>query len=109
KADDRVRFVPVSLVEARRRLRAQERAIETLRPELTYRVAPSAAAPSPILARHAAGDDRPEVVIRQDGDANVLVEYGPPVLDLALRFRAHALMQALAARRLPGVIDVTPG
>jgi len=109
KADDSVRFVPVSLVEARRRLRAQERAIETLRAEPTTLVAPSVASPSPILARHPAGDDRPEVVIRQDGDANVLVEYGPPVLDLALRFRAHALMQALAARRLPGVIDVTPG
>jgi urea carboxylase len=48
-------------------------------------------------------------VIRQDGDAALLVEYGPPVLDLGLRFRVHALTEALAARRLPGIIDLTPG
>jgi urea carboxylase len=49
------------------------------------------------------------VVIRQDGDDNVLVEYGPMVLDLGLRFRVHALMQELQRRRLPGVVDLTPG
>jgi len=115
KADDHVRFNPVSLAEARRRLSVQERAIETLRAEPTYRRAPSTpstpstSSSSPILVSRPAERDRPAIVIRQDGDANVLVEYGPPVLDLALRFRAHALMQALAARRLPGVVDVTPG
>jgi urea carboxylase len=109
KADDSVRFTPVSLAEARRRLQAQERAIETLRAETTTLHPPAGAAASPVLARHAAADDRPEIVIRQDGDANLLVEYGPPVLDLALRFRVHALMNALAARKLPGVVDVTPG
>ena len=46
------------------------------------------------------------------GDDNLLVEYGPLVLDLALRFRVHALMQALeraVAQQLPGIIDLTPG
>jgi urea carboxylase len=109
KADDSVRFVPVSLAEARRRLLAQERGIETLRAEPAYPLPPSTATPSPILADQPAAGDRPAVVIRQDGDANLLVEYGPPVLDLALRFRVHALMNALAARKLPGVVDVTPG
>ena len=36
KADDTVRFAPVSLVEARRRLQAQERGIDTLRADATY-------------------------------------------------------------------------
>ena len=66
--------------------------------------ASTALAPSPSRAvadparssAEAAG--RPAVVIRQDGDANLLVEYGPLVLDLGLRFRVHALMQAFAAR-----------
>jgi urea carboxylase len=53
------------------------------------------------------------VVIRQDGDDNLLIEYGPPVLDLGLRFRVHALMQALQARSVPGtldgILDLTPG
>ncbi len=39
----------------------------------------------------------------------MLVEFGPPVLDLELRFRVHALMQALEAKRLTSVIDLTPG
>jgi urea carboxylase len=109
KADDTVRFVPVSLVEARRRLQAQQRAIETLRPDATYAFAGARPAASPLLATRAESPGRPAVVIRQDGDANVLVEYGAAVLDLGLRFRVHALMQAVAARRLPGVVDVTPG
>jgi len=109
KADDSVRFVPVSLAEARRRLAIQEREIDSLRAESAYALLPSPPALSPILARSEARADRPAVVIRQDGDANILIEYGPPVLDLALRFRVHALMQALAARALPGIIDVTPG
>ncbi len=33
----------------------------------------------------------------------------PPELDLVLRFRAHALMQALERKHLHGVIDLTPG
>jgi urea carboxylase len=109
KAGDSVRFVPVSLAEARRRLLTQDREVDTLRADATYALLPAPAARSPILATSDATADRPAVVIRQDGDANVLIEYGPPVLDLGLRFRVHALMQALAARALPGIIDVTPG
>ncbi|UZN04091.1 urea carboxylase [Cellulomonas sp. S1-8] len=51
----------------------------------------------------------PEVVYLRGADDNVLVEYGPPVLDLGLRLRVHALAEALGARDLPGVVDVTPG
>src|SRR6185436_393595 len=109
KADDSVRFVPVSLAEARRRWTIQEREVETLRAESAYALLPSPAPRSPIHARSEDAPGRPAVVIRQDGDANILIEYGPPVLDLGLRFRVHALMQALMARALPGVIDVTPG
>ena len=58
---------------------------------------------SPILAR---GDD---VVYRRQGDANLLVEFGTMSLDIGLRLKAHGLMQALEALRLPGVVDLTPG
>ncbi|MBV9511888.1 MAG: carboxyltransferase domain-containing protein, partial [Caulobacteraceae bacterium] len=54
-------------------------------------------------------DHRPEVAYRRQGDRHLLVEYGPIVLDLELRLRVHALMQALQAEGLPGVIDITPG
>ncbi|RZL09521.1 MAG: urea carboxylase [Rubrivivax sp.] len=73
---------------------------------------------SPILQErparldHARGE-QPARCIRQAGDRYLLVEYGPLELDLTLRFRAHALMTALAAERdkgrLPGIVDLTPG
>ncbi|HEY0833375.1 MAG TPA: urea carboxylase [Azospirillum sp.] len=56
-----------------------------------------------------ATETRPAVVYRRAGDAYLLVEYGPLVLDLTLRFRAHALQQWLAAQGLPGILDLTPG
>jgi urea carboxylase len=49
------------------------------------------------------------VCYRRASDKYLLVEYGPLVLDLALRFRVHALMQWLEARHIPGIIDLTPG
>ena len=54
-------------------------------------------------------EDRPSVTYRRDGDSNVLVEYGPMTLDLALRMRVHALQETLAAHAPDGILDVTPG
>jgi urea carboxylase len=62
-----------------------------------------------VLHRIAPRGAAPGVVYRRSGEARVLVEYGPPVLDLELRLRVHALMQALAAAALDGVLDITPG
>ncbi|MEY9835255.1 5-oxoprolinase/urea amidolyase family protein [Streptacidiphilus sp. EB103A] len=62
-----------------------------------------------ILARTPEGVDRPAVGYRRSGDDNLLVEYGPMQLDLALRMRVHALAEALAALDLAGVVDLTPG
>jgi len=73
------------------------------------RRAPSLAQLSPILGRIPAQGHRPEVVYRRQGDRNLLVEYGPIVLDLELRLRVHALMLELQAMDLAGVIDITPG
>ena len=81
KAGDTVRFVPVSLEEARRRLTIQEREIDSLRAESAYALLPSPPALSPVSRASCATSDgvpgRPAVVIRQDGDANILIEYGP--------------------------------
>jgi len=48
------------------------------------------------------------VTYRRQGDANLLVEYGPMTLDIGLRLRVHLLMEAVAQAGLP-VIDLTPG
>ncbi|MEO8490176.1 urea carboxylase [Pseudomonas sp.] len=55
------------------------------------------------------GDDDTRLVARLAGDTHLLLEIGAAELDLVLRFRGHALMQALEARALHGVIDLTPG
>ncbi|MDG6398388.1 urea carboxylase [Pseudomonas quasicaspiana] len=62
---------------------------------------------SPIVLDIGADDTR--LVARLSGDTHLLLEIGSPELDLVLRFRGHALMQALEAKHLQGVIDLTPG
>ncbi|ENH6339646.1 5-oxoprolinase/urea amidolyase family protein [Burkholderia vietnamiensis] len=62
-----------------------------------------------VLHRDPDAGDGIGVVYRRSGDSNLLIEYGPPVLDLNLRFRVHALMSWLEANRLPGIVDLTPG
>jgi urea carboxylase len=64
---------------------------------------------SPILHRIPPSTTSVGVVYRQDGDKYLLVEYGPLVLDLNLRFRVHALMTYVEANQPPGIIDLTPG
>ncbi|MFJ2536125.1 urea carboxylase [Pseudomonas sp. NPDC087614] len=62
---------------------------------------------SPVVLELGQGDRR--LVARVCGDTHLLLEIGEPELDLVLRFRAHALMQALESKSLHGVIDLTPG
>ncbi|MCD2112262.1 urea carboxylase [Rhodococcus rhodochrous] len=100
---DSLRFVPVT----------DEGAVE-------LRNSAARGADLPPVARQSAPDggrlgriepflDHPEVVYLRGGDDNILVEYGDMVLDLGLRMWVHALSEALAATRLPGIVDVTPG
>ena len=100
---DTVRFVPIGQDDA-----AAMRAVRA-RPQAAPRRLPPAARDDGVLGRRPAGDDAPEVTYRRSGDDNLLVEYGPMVLDLGLRMRVHALAQRLAADGLEGVIDLTPG
>jgi len=82
-----------------------------LRPGDTVRFAPVAVDGSPrvdivdggVLARD--GD----ITYRRSGDDNLLVEFGPMQLDLALRMRVHALMEAVAEEGPEGITDLTPG
>src|SRR5206468_2591566 len=78
--------------------------IGQLRPGDLIRFYPSGGGMTPAILRQAPG-----VVCRAAGDRYLLVEYGPNVLDLNLRFRVHALEQQLRAAALPGIVDVTPG
>ncbi len=64
---------------------------------------------SPILGEISETQDQIKVVYRQAGDKYLLVEYGPLMLDLNLRFRVHALMQWLEQKNIKGILDLTPG
>ncbi|WP_155057554.1 5-oxoprolinase/urea amidolyase family protein [Streptomyces blattellae] len=50
-----------------------------------------------------------DVTYHRSGDDSILVEFGPMQLDLALRMRVHALMEAIAGESLDGITDLTPG
>jgi urea carboxylase len=102
-----VRFRPLTLAQARSLADTQAAALagQILHPRATAQALPDAA----VLHRVPAQGERVEVVVRRAGDAYVLVEFGPLQLDLALRFQVHALMTALQARRLDGIVDLTPG
>ncbi|MEM5339309.1 urea carboxylase [Paraburkholderia azotifigens] len=108
KAGDKVRFVPVGIAAARAAAHARLQEVSTL---TAHAVSPDKDAPtslqSPIVLNVGDGDER--LVARLSGDTHLLLEIGPPELDLVLRFRGHALMQSLEALQLPGVIDLTPG
>ncbi len=100
---DSVRFVRVTQEEALRLSAAVDRHVELL------------TMPAPAL-----GPDEGEpailqqlpssqVVVRASGDRYLLIEFGEPVLDINLRFRVYALMQALESTAVNGIIDLTPG
>ncbi|MHB1530623.1 urea carboxylase [Acidithiobacillus sp.] len=104
-----LRFVPVSLEEAARLECAQDAALESLSTFLDPPLAAAPALASPIVARCGTPQHPVGVAYRVAGDKYLLVEYGPLVLDLELRFRVHALVENLRMRNLPGIIDLTPG
>jgi len=123
---DLVRFRAISLAQARALERDLDAAIESLSGEWPG-LPEDAEREDPILVAQTAPfghgsekqwtdtEPRPEgavacpTIYRADGDKYLLVEYGPNVLDLNLRFRVHALETMLRAANLAGVLDITPG
>ncbi|OYX67287.1 MAG: urea carboxylase [Sphingomonadales bacterium 32-64-17] len=102
---NRLRFVPVDIETAEA---ANREPLAFGKPEVAES-GKAVADLSPVLAQTDASGHRPRTVYRQQGDRNILVEYGPIVLDLELRIRVHALMTVLEAQGLAGVIDIVPG
>lgn len=108
KPGDRIRFVPIDLHHANELEEVQLREIATLVPALQPGITTGESSPA-ILDRIESSNERTEVCYRIAGEDNILVEYGPMVLDLNLRFRVHALMEWLKQKQIDGIIDLTPG
>ncbi|MFU8838413.1 MAG: urea carboxylase [Thiohalomonadaceae bacterium] len=111
KPGDRVRFMPLDAATAHQLDLARARLLDTLQPQaqLDLNTPPMCLIGTPILAEVAATAQQPKVVCRQAGDSYVLLEYGENVLDLRARFRVHALMEALKARKQAGIEELSPG
>jgi urea carboxylase len=109
KPGDRIRFREMSFDEALALEQRQDAFIRDWSDALLSGPVFSAQRGSPVLFEAAARGDRPKTVFRQAGDKYILVEYGENVLDLNLRFRIHALMEALQAGAVPGVLELSPG
>ncbi|WPN76088.1 urea carboxylase [Pseudomonas germanica] len=116
KAGDRIQFIPVNLKTARDLACQWDNcgswlASDGARPDTALTSSLASQLPqdlvSPVVLELGQGDVR--LVARVSGDTHLLLEIGEPELNLVLRFRAHALMQALESKTLHGVIDLTPG
>jgi urea carboxylase len=108
RAGDKIRFEPISIEDAVVLEQAQIQQLASLS-EQAHHVTPLSQRGAPILDILSEEEVGEEVVYRAAGDHFLLVEYGPKVLNIRLRFRAHALMQWLQANPLPGLRELTPG
>lgn len=107
RAGDKIRFVAVTEEYAQQLEQHRQNVLRGL--QATENIDERSKRAPAILAslkqdQHASG-----VVYRCAGDNYVLVEYGPLILDINLRFRVHALWQWLNSEKIPSIIDITPG
>lgn len=118
KPGDTVQFKQISLAQAEALEREQEKLITRLFKSLHH----NGDAPSTMPSLSTAGSDKGEdavlcrdedrdipVCYRRAGEDYLLVEFGPQMLDLDLRVKAHLLMERLHAEQDPAIIDLTPG
>jgi urea carboxylase len=111
KPGDKVRFIRVTPEQAVTMRDALESSFDGTR-NAEPLIAPVQTAEgdrSPAIAGEGAYSDGTRVLFRRAGDDYLLAEFGDMVLDITLRFKVHALMQAIERAALPGVIDLTPG
>lgn len=110
KAGDKVEFVPIDLVTAKQLELAQRQQISSFAvPEPLICQAQSLSELNAIAARIDGREHGVQVVYRPAGDKYLLVEYGPQIIDLRLRFRVHALMESIQQQLPQGVLELTPG
>ncbi|MCW2622814.1 MAG: Urea carboxylase [Frankiales bacterium] len=105
---DEVRLVPVTPEEAER-LGAERRELLGGRPGSRPAAPPTSPDRPPALLSLPAEGDRPALTVRRSGDHHLLVEAGPPVLDLAVRWQVHLLALAVRDLALPGLVETVEG
>lgn len=111
---DTVRLAVVTPAEAADANRARTALLTDPRAAMVARARPAARRPPPSLCDTPlvalpARAHAPALTIRRAGDHHVLVEAGPPVLDLRVRVWTHLLANALRAAGPAGVREVVEG
>ncbi|RZU99205.1 urea carboxylase [Spiribacter vilamensis] len=106
---DRIRFRVVDRDEAAMADAERTAMITTLQPPTPRHTATLTNPPDPVALHRPDRRHAPRVSYRVAGDRYLLVEYGPMMLDLGLRFRVQALLDWLSQRPVPGIIEMTPG
>ncbi|WP_062063362.1 urea carboxylase [Cellvibrio sp. OA-2007] len=113
KPGDKIRFKRLSFDAALALELSIDRAIENLSVQppvlLAPIVKPENTISDCIVAALPPEGSRPLVSYRQAGDKYILLEYGDNILELSLRLRVYALMEALKAAPINGVIELSPG
>jgi urea carboxylase len=107
KAGANIRFQPVSIEVAQQCELAQIAAIE--KGQYAEQAVASTLPDNAIIRSIEKTALNEQVVFRASGEDYLLVEYGQQVLDVALRFRVHALMLALQEMNVTGIQELTPG
>jgi urea carboxylase len=111
KADDKIRFYPISVEQANELERQQIENIQNFAEasKVVETIEPIQEVVSTILAQREPTELSPKTVYRQAGDSYILLEYGENVLDLALRLRVHQLIQMIRDAKIAGVLELSPG
>lgn len=111
KAGDEIQFVAVEVEAATDIERHQQDLLSGLSSNKPIEQSVSNTIPKNKNAIYSCLEDpgKVRVVYRPAGDKFLLVEYGPLVLDIALRFRVHALQEKIVQQNIQGVIELTPG
>ena len=105
KAGDKIKFIPVSIDDAVSLEKAQLDSINQLT-ALSHNINPCEIS-SPLIESNSESDV--QIIYRASGDKYLLVEFGPLILDIELRFRVHALMLSMQEKSIEGVLELTPG
>ncbi|MDH5425818.1 MAG: urea carboxylase [Gammaproteobacteria bacterium] len=107
KAGDKVKFKPVTMISAVSTEAAMLRSINLL--DHVLQETEAAEITTPIIKTIDEKEFGVQIVYRPSGDKYLLVEFGPLMLDIELRFRVHALMLALEEKAIDGILELTPG
>jgi urea carboxylase len=119
---DTARLVPVTPVQADQAADARRQVLADARTAVAAVLEQDLLELAPPAPARAAGPERPDalaslpgkahrpdVTIRRAGDCHLLVEAGPPVLDLTVRVWVHLLAEALQKRAVDGVCELVEG